>query len=244
MSELHEFNNGVIQLPVQINENGSIKFDAESAALGLGITQGVNSKIYIRWERVNSYLSNDGEFSPQVGKGDYISESQFYKLAFKANNKVAERFQDWVTDEVLPAIRRTGSYSVKPKKPLTGIEQLKLAEKGVLELDERVTDLEENQTIAPGEYTYISNRVRHKVSEYMQVSHLSLNNKQRGKLYQDISRGLNEVTGVKTRTQLRKKDFKTADEYITNWSPSVATLTIIKQMNGETDDQTALGVSV
>ncbi|WP_169471137.1 hypothetical protein [Limosilactobacillus reuteri] len=45
-------------------------------------------KTYARWERVQEYLH-----SPQVGKGDYITEPQFYELAIKANNQTARSFQ-------------------------------------------------------------------------------------------------------------------------------------------------------
>ena len=87
--------------------NGQVMFDAESAAIGLGIVES-NGK-YVRWQRVNKYL---GENSPLVEKGDFITEPQFYKLAIKANNETAERFQDWVTTEVLPSIRKNGSYKL------------------------------------------------------------------------------------------------------------------------------------
>lgn len=91
-------------------ENGQVLFDAESAAIGLGITQIAKSgNVSVRWERVKKYLgiptSGDG-----IGRGDFITEPQFYKLAIKANNETAEKFQDWVTSEVLPAIRKHGIY--------------------------------------------------------------------------------------------------------------------------------------
>jgi hypothetical protein len=41
-----------------------------------------------------------------------INESALYVLIFKSRKPQAEAFQTWVTDEVLPQIRRTGSYSV------------------------------------------------------------------------------------------------------------------------------------
>ncbi|WP_288572196.1 phage antirepressor KilAC domain-containing protein [uncultured Weissella sp.] len=87
--------------------NGQVMFDAETAAIGLGLTQTKNGKIYVRWETVTKYLSQ------KVGKSDFITEPQFYKLAIKANNETAERFQAWVTEEVLPSIRKTGSYGVR-----------------------------------------------------------------------------------------------------------------------------------
>ncbi|GDZ85343.1 phage repressor protein/antirepressor Ant [Leuconostoc citreum] len=91
-------------------ENGQVLFDAETSAIGLGISRIASSgNISVRWERVNKYL-----FIPTSGheikRGDFITEPQFYKLAIKANNETAEKFQDWVTSEVLPAIRKHGAY--------------------------------------------------------------------------------------------------------------------------------------
>ena len=40
----------------------------------------------------------------------FLTESGVYKLIFKSDKKEAEKFQDWVTDEVLPEIRKTGGY--------------------------------------------------------------------------------------------------------------------------------------
>ena len=47
-------------------------------------------------------LNNAGE--------NFLTESGVYKLIFKSNKKEAEKFQDWVTDEVLSNIRKTGGY--------------------------------------------------------------------------------------------------------------------------------------
>lgn len=104
MNELKIFNNGNIDLPVR-EVNGQIEFDAEKVAIGLGICLVKNGIEYVRWERVRKYLN-----SPQVEKGDYISEPDFYTLAIKANNPTAEKFQYWVTHEVLPTIRKHGAY--------------------------------------------------------------------------------------------------------------------------------------
>lgn len=51
-------------------------------------------------------LHNTGE--------NFLTESGVYKLIFKSHKEEAEKFQDWVTDEVLPSIRKTGSYDSKP----------------------------------------------------------------------------------------------------------------------------------
>jgi prophage antirepressor-like protein len=44
-----------------------------------------------------------------------INEPNLYRLIFRSNKKEAKAFQDWVFEEVLPAIRQTGSYSVHPQ---------------------------------------------------------------------------------------------------------------------------------
>lgn len=47
-------------------------------------------------------LNNAGE--------NFLKEAGVYKLIFKSRKPDAEKFQDWVTDEVLPQIRKTGGY--------------------------------------------------------------------------------------------------------------------------------------
>ena len=43
----------------------------------------------------------------------YINESGLYSLVFGSRMETAKKFKRWVTKEVLPSIRDTGSYSVK-----------------------------------------------------------------------------------------------------------------------------------
>lgn len=47
-------------------------------------------------------LNNAGE--------NFLTESGIYKLVFKSRKPNAEKFTDWVTDEVLPSIRKNGGY--------------------------------------------------------------------------------------------------------------------------------------
>jgi prophage antirepressor-like protein len=46
-----------------------------------------------------------------------IDEPGMYRLIMRASTALAERFQEWVTAEVLPAIRTTGNYSVRSVQP-------------------------------------------------------------------------------------------------------------------------------
>lgn len=116
MTNLQKFNNELFQLEVKL-ENGESLFDVESVARSIGITQIAKSgNEVVRWERVNKYLNLSSPqvgtvISPQVAKGSFISEPMVYKLAFKANNEVAEKFQDWLAMDVLPSLRKNGMYA-------------------------------------------------------------------------------------------------------------------------------------
>lgn len=46
-----------------------------------------------------------------------INESGFYSLTMRSELESAKRFKRWVTSEVLPSIRKTGSYKVETAKP-------------------------------------------------------------------------------------------------------------------------------
>lgn len=90
-------------------KDGTAYLNLEAVARGLGFTQTKNGVEYVKWERVSAYLSELG-FSPEVGKDGYIPENIFYRLAMKARNETAEKFQALVADEIIPTIRRTGGY--------------------------------------------------------------------------------------------------------------------------------------
>lgn len=52
---------------------------------------------------------------PPSGRS-FLTESGVYKLSFKSRKPEAEKFTDWVTDEVLPSIRKTGKYEIESEQ--------------------------------------------------------------------------------------------------------------------------------
>ncbi|MBD2771172.1 BRO-N domain-containing protein [Iningainema tapete] len=57
-----------------------------------------------------------------------VNEPGLYRLIFKSRKPVARRFQRWVYHEVLPAIRKTGSFAIaEPQKEIQPQEQPQLA---------------------------------------------------------------------------------------------------------------------
>ena len=73
------------------------------------------------------------------------TEGQVYRLVLKAKTQKAEDFQDWVTDEVLPSIRKTGQYNMF-KVPQSFAEALRLAADQQEKIEAQQKQLEANAT--------------------------------------------------------------------------------------------------
>lgn len=90
-------------------KDGTAYLKLETVARGLGFTQIAKSgNEVVRWERVHKYLEELGV--PTCGDEGFIPENIFYRLAMKAKNEAAERFQAKIADEVIPSIRKHGIY--------------------------------------------------------------------------------------------------------------------------------------
>ncbi|MGE4373956.1 MAG: Bro-N domain-containing protein [Xanthobacter sp.] len=63
---------------------------------------------------------NTSAFDRRINKITLISESGLYKLVMRSDKPEARQFQDWVTRDVLPAIRKDGMYIKGEEKVLTG----------------------------------------------------------------------------------------------------------------------------
>lgn len=88
---------------------------------------------------VRTGLKSDGTPSIQKMPMLFVNEANLYKTIFQSRKESAERFTDWVAGEVLPSIRKTGSYQQTP--PLTTAGQIQLIAKGYVELEQQVATL-------------------------------------------------------------------------------------------------------
>ncbi|WP_373780164.1 BRO family protein [Jeotgalibaca porci] len=160
-----------------------------------------------------------------------IPESDVYRLVFRSKLPEAEKFENWVTEEVLPSIRKTGSYQI-PKDPMDALRLMFQAtehtQEKVKQVDARVIHLEQNVKLEPGEYTYIGKSISRKVYQIGKERAYSMNKQQKEELFKAINKEIAEITGVRTRTQLRQKDYKKVIEFIDDWEPSKATSMLVK----------------
>lgn len=111
-----------LQARTILNEDGSISVSTEDTAIGFGWcrTELKNGKEYtsVMWSRMNGYCKELG-FAHECAKDDFIPESLFYMLGFKAGNERAQKYQQWLAMEVLPSLRKTGSYEMPKKQTKT-----------------------------------------------------------------------------------------------------------------------------
>jgi anti-repressor protein len=79
----------------------------------------VNTKVPLKFRSSLQFLVSRSRL-PKSGRPDanelktsWINEAGLYKLVLKSTMKQAEVFQDWICAEVLPSIRKTGTYRHK-----------------------------------------------------------------------------------------------------------------------------------
>ncbi|MGN0879919.1 MAG: Bro-N domain-containing protein [Oligosphaeraceae bacterium] len=103
-------------MPVRIiQRDGEVWFAAKDVCAVLGLTTRKIREIVPEDERTQSPLIDT---LGREQKTTMVSESGLYTLIMRSDKPEAKRFQRWVTGEVLPSIRKTGSYLGAELEPL------------------------------------------------------------------------------------------------------------------------------
>lgn len=167
----------------------------------------------------------------------FIDESNLYKTIFQSRKESAERFTEWVTSEVLPSIRKTGSYS----KPLTTSEQIRLLAQGNTELIERVdkvedkiTSIEEETPLYGCEIEEVQKHVRKKGIEVLggKDSNAYKDGGIRGSVYSDIYKQLKREFGcVATYKSIKRKYLADVHEFIDTYLLPIALAEVLHDTN-------------
>jgi prophage antirepressor-like protein len=128
MSELQIFNFKSSSVRVVTTESGEVFFVAKDIAIALGYadttkaiaTHCKKAKSLINIERAIHTVQQNQELANLDSKTKLIPESDVYRLTMRSKLEQAEEFQDFVCEDVLPSIRKTGSYGFPEfLKPIT-----------------------------------------------------------------------------------------------------------------------------
>jgi prophage antirepressor-like protein len=113
------------QVRIAMNENGEPMFCLADLCLVLDLTP---SKVAQRLgeDVLSKYplLTAGG-----IQQANFVNEDGLYDVILDSRKPEAKKFRKWVTSEVLPSIRKTGSYSVQPKLPSYAEALRQLADK-------------------------------------------------------------------------------------------------------------------
>lgn len=162
------------------------------------------------------YMNRDG-FS-LLAMGFTGKKALNFKLQYiEAFNKMEKEIKDPLT--LLPKTKR--------EMALLALAANEETNERVDAIESDLNDLKNNQLLAEPDYRTISNMVRNKIRILCDQQHL--NSEARTELFKDLNGGIKRITGAVARNRIKAKQFDDVIEFINNWMPSTATMTIIKQ---------------
>ncbi len=166
------------------------------------------------------------------GETNCVNEYGLYSLVLASRKREAKDFKRWITHEILPSIRKTGSY----KKPMSTSEKIRLLAQGNEELNERVdmvdgrvTDLENNMTIDYGQQVVIGDEVNKVVIGALGGKDSAAYKEISRKVFSECNRDIKHYFHVNSRNNIPKKRFDEAVQYIKNWHPCTNTQMLINE---------------
>lgn len=217
MNELQIFNSkefGDIRTVTIDNEPWFVGKDV-ATALGYADTFGALKKHIMDEDKLVCQIDSAG----QKRDVTVINESGLYALIFGSKLESARRFKHWVTSEVLPAIRKTGSY----QKPMTTDQKIQLLAQGNVELTEKIDkvdkDLQEFKADMPLlalECQRITRAKNQKVVPLMggKDAPAYKNKSLMHKVYSDVDAQLRREFGVNTYKAIKRSQCDLAVEII------------------------------
>lgn len=114
MSNVTVFNNDVFGALRTIERDGEIWFVGKEVAEMLGYSNARNA--VVNHVESDDKLRTQIEYAGQRREVSLINESGLYSLILSSKLPAAKDFKRWVTSEVLPSIRKTGSYRIQSSR--------------------------------------------------------------------------------------------------------------------------------
>ena len=174
-------------------------------------------------------VKRDTPTSSGIQSMSYINEGDLYRLIMKSKLPSAEKFESWVMDEVLPTIRKTGSY----QKPLTTVEQIQVIATGFLDHEERLNRLENTMTIDYAQQEAIRDLVSSVVIAHLGGKESNAYKEIGKKVFAECNRDIKTYFTVNARNNIPKLRFEESMEYVRNWHPCTNTVMMIRDCNAQ-----------
>nr|DAV14640.1 MAG TPA: repressor domain protein [Caudoviricetes sp.] len=238
MMNVQVFNNEEFGQVRTLEIDGMVYFSNTDVCGALEINNPSQALKRLRKDGVISNEVIDNLGRKQVMK--FISESNLYKLIFQSKKKEAEKFTDWVTDEVLPAIRKHGSYVAPTQTALSPEDafiQLFQTQKEIKKeqavMRDDIVYLKEEQPVNPSinqDLTKERNKAVVKCLGGYDAPAYS-DSKLRQKVFCQAARDFKELFKIPRYDLLKKKDIERAYDYWQQWQPQTNLRLEIEQAN-------------
>lgn len=157
-----------------------------------------------------------------------INESGLYALVFGSKLESAKRFKRWVTKEVLPEIRKTGSY----QRQMTPEEMMRIQLGMIDGHEERISKLEQTMNIDYGQQRVIEKEVAAVVINHLGGKDSPAYREMSRKVFAECNHDVKDYFHVNSRNNIPRLRFEDAIKYVRNWTPSTNTRMEIQDMNG------------
>lgn len=169
----------------------------------------------------------------------FVNEDGLYDVILDSRKENARKFRKWVTSEVLPSIRKTGSYSM----PKTTGGQIQLLAQGYTELEQAVnsikedmTELKDNTPLYGCEIDEVKQHVNRKGVIVLggKDSEAYKNGSIRSSVYSDIYKQLKREFGcVTTYKSIRRKYIDNVHKFIDDYVLPMALAEQVKEANAQ-----------
>lgn len=225
MNELQIFNSG------EFGEIRTIEIDGKPYFVGADVAKalGYSNPRKAILDHCKGVTKRDTPTSSGVQLMSYINEGDLYRLIMKSKLPSAEKFESWVMDEVLPTIRKTGSY----QKPLTTVEQIQVIATGFLDHEERLNRLENTMTIDYAQQETIRGLVSSVVIAHLGGKESNAYKEIGKKVFAECNRDIKTYFAVNARNNIPKLRFEESMEYVRNWHPCTNTVMMIRDCNAQ-----------
>lgn len=210
------FNNeqfGKIRTVIIDNEGWFVGKDVASALGYVDTDQALRSHVD-KEDKLTRKIDGEGQSRNMA----VINESGLYSLILSSKLPNAKKFKRWVTSEVLPQIRKTGSYQIP--KMSKELEAILMIDDKQQKMDERITKLENNTTIDYSQQEDLRELANKKIVAILggtdAPAYRELNKKVFSNFWRDYKRKLN----VNSYKNTLVKDYDIGRQVIINWNPS------------------------
>lgn len=195
-------------------------------ALGYGKGKSLNNAVATHVDEEDKGVT---EMMTPGGKQNLIiiNESGLYSLILSSKLPNAKKFKHWVTSEVLPQIRRTGSY----QKRLTPEEMMRIQLGMVDDHENRIEHLENTMTIDYGQQQELKKAVNKRVIEILGGKKAPAYKELRKKVFAECNHDIQDYFAVNSRNNIPSLRFENALEYVEGWNPSNNTILDVRSCN-------------